>query len=55
MQPVHTGLGITNAQWQAFIGIISAAATERGFGDVEKREFLEVFAMRFRPDVVEKP
>ena len=55
MEPVHTGLGITSAQWQTFIGIISSAATERGFGEAEKREFLEVFAMRFRPDVVEKP
>jgi hemoglobin len=55
MQPVHTGLGITSAQWQTFIGIISATASERGFGEAEKRKFLEIFATRFRPDVVEKP
>jgi len=54
MKPVHAGLGITGAQWETFMGIISTAANERKFGDAEKREFLEVFAKRFRSDVVEK-
>jgi hemoglobin len=55
MKPVHTGLGITGAQWETFMGIISNAANERKFGAAERKEFLEIFATRFRSDVVEKP
>jgi hemoglobin len=55
MKPVHVGLGITEAQWTTFMTIISTAATERGFGDAEKAEFVALFAKRFKPVVVEKP
>jgi hemoglobin len=55
MKGVHVGLGITEAQWEAFMGIISAAATERKFGAAEKAEFLTLFNTRFKPSVVEKP
>ena len=55
MKAVHVGLGITEAQWQAFMEIISAAATERKFGAAEKSEFLALFNTRFKPSVVEKP
>jgi hemoglobin len=55
MKPVHVGLGITGAQWDAFMGIISTAATEKKFGVAEKAEFLNMFNTKFKPDVVEKP
>lgn len=55
MKAVHVGLGITEAQWQAFMEIISAAATERKFGAAEKAEFLALFNTRFKPSVIEKP
>ncbi len=55
MKAVHVGLAITEAQWQAFMGIISAAATERKFGAAEMAEFLALFNTRFKPGVVEKP
>jgi hemoglobin len=55
MKPVHAGLGITGAQWETFMGIISNAANERKFGAADKNEFLEIFATRFRSDVVERP
>ena len=55
MKPLHDGLGITNAQWATFMTIISATATEKKLGDREKKEFLDLFATRFKPDIVEKP
>lgn len=55
MKPVHTGLAITGAQWDTFMKIISNAANERKFTEADKKEFLDLFARRFRPDVVEKP
>jgi hemoglobin len=55
MKPVHVGLGITGEQWNTFMSIISSAAAERKFGEAERKEFLALFAQRFRPDVVEKP
>lgn len=55
MKPVHVGLGITAAQWNAFMTIISNAADERKFAAAEKKEFLRLFAERFRPEVVERP
>jgi hemoglobin len=53
MKPVHVGLGITDEQWSTFMTIISTTAAERKFGDAERREFLALFAQRFRADVVE--
>lgn len=55
MKPLHAGLGITNAQWETFMGIISATAAEKQFGEREKKDFLDLFATRFKPDIVEKP
>jgi hemoglobin len=55
MKAVHVGLGVTDAQWSAFMTIISSAATERGFGKAETQEFLALFAQQFRPLVVEGP
>src|SRR5688572_8984361 len=53
MKAVHVGLGITEAQWETFMGIISAAATERKFGTAEKAEFHTLLSTRFKPSVVE--
>ncbi len=55
MKPVHVGLGITSAQWEIFIEVLSVAANERGFAATEKKEFLQLLATRFKPDIVEKP
>jgi hemoglobin len=54
MKPVHVGLGITAEQWTTFMTIISATAAERKFGEAKRKEFLALFAQRFRPDVVER-
>jgi hemoglobin len=54
MKPVHVGLGITDEQWNTFMTIISSTAVERKFGEAERKEFLALFAQRFRPDVVER-
>ena len=53
MKGVHTGLGITADDWQAFIAIIGAALEERRVAPRERSELLRIFETRFRPDVVE--
>lgn len=55
MRSVHLGLGITDAQWNTFMGIIATTATERRWSEVDRKEFLELFAKRFRAGVVERP
>lgn len=55
MQPVHTGLGITGADWKTFIGILSATLDELRVQAAERKDFLEMLERRFRPAVVEKP
>ena len=55
MKPVHAGLGITGAEWSTFIGIIGTALDDLRVPTSEKRELLQIFAQRFRPDVVEQP
>jgi hemoglobin len=55
MKPVHVGLAITGANWDTFMKIISGTASERRFNEADKKAFLDLFARRFRPDVVEKP
>ena len=47
MKVVHVGLGVTDAQWSAFMTIISGAAAERGFGPWETQEFLALFVQQF--------
>jgi hypothetical protein len=44
----------TEEQWNTFMTIISSTATERRFGETERKEFLALFAQRFKPDVVER-
>lgn len=53
MKPVHTGLGITAADWTAFVGILKGALEELRAPPPERKEFLNLLDQRFRPDVVE--
>lgn len=55
MSSVHVGLGITDAQWTTFMGIIVSTAAERRWSEADRKEFLELFAKRFRAEVVEHP
>ena len=53
MKPVHTGLGITAADWTTFVGILRGALEELKVQPAERKEFLDLLEHRFRPDVVE--
>jgi hypothetical protein len=50
---VHKGLGITEAHWESFMGIIKSAAVERNFPKAERIEFLELFENQFRGTTIE--
>jgi hemoglobin len=54
MKPVHTGLGITAADWTIFVGILSGALDELKVQPSERKELFDLLERRFRPDVVEK-
>ena len=54
MKPVHTGLGISTAEWTTFVGILSSALDELKVKPSERKEFLDLLERRFRPDVVEE-
>lgn len=53
MKPVHTGLGITPADWTVFIGILSGALEELKVQSSERKDLLDLLESRFRSDVVE--
>lgn len=53
MKPVHAGLGITDADWAVFVGILKAALEELKVAPSEREDFLDLLVLRFRPDVVE--
>jgi hemoglobin len=53
MKPVHTGLGITDADWTVFVGILKGALEELKVAPAERKDFLELLGHRFKPDVVE--
>lgn len=53
MKPVHTGLGITAADWSVFIGILSATLDDLKLQAQERKDFLELLDRRFKADVVE--
>ena len=53
MRPVHTGLGITAADWTAFVGILGGALEELKVQPAERKELLDLLERRFKPDVVE--
>jgi hemoglobin len=52
LKTVHVGLGITDADWAAFIGVITGALDELGVAATVKDDFLELFERRLRPTVV---
>lgn len=54
MKPVHAGLEISEDDWNTFLKIITGALDELKWPETEKKEFLEIFQRRFKPDVVEK-
>lgn len=51
---VHENLKITAAQWEAFMRIIEQAAQEQAIVDPERREFLEIFRLRYRGETVDR-
>jgi hemoglobin len=53
MKPVHTGLGITTADWTVFIGILTGALEELKAAPPERKEFLDLLDQRFKAGVVE--
>lgn len=54
MGPVHRGLEITEDDWTTFLKIITGTLEELKWADTEKKELLDIFKRRFKPDVVEK-
>ena len=52
MQTSHSGLGITDAEWEANMEAAAAALTKNGVSDAERAEFLALFE-RYRDDIVE--
>jgi len=52
MKTSHTGLGITDDEWEANMQASDAALTKNGVGDAERAEFLALFE-RYRGDIVE--
>ena len=55
MKPVHTGLGITTADWTVFVGILTGALEEMKVAPPERKEFLNLLDQRFKASVVETP
>jgi len=53
MKPVHSGLGITAADWSVFVGILGATLQELEAQAPESKEFIELLERRFRSDVVD--
>jgi hemoglobin len=52
MQTSHSGLGITDAEWEANMEASDAALAKNGVGDAERAEFLALFE-RYRDEIVE--
>jgi hemoglobin len=55
MKPLHEGLGISEADWAVFIGIIDGALVELDVAEPERDDWLMLFDQMFRPDIVEHP
>lgn len=49
---VHTGLGITDRDWEIFIGVIEGTLRELDTPATARKELLEVFERVLRPTVV---
>jgi hemoglobin len=52
MKPLHAGLGITAADWDVFMQIVSGALDEFTLAAPEKQEFLALFEQR-RDEVID--
>jgi hemoglobin len=52
MKTSHSGLGITDAEWEANMKASDAALAKNGVGEAERAEFLALFE-RYRDDIVE--
>ncbi|WP_082943528.1 group 1 truncated hemoglobin [Mycobacterium sp. 1274761.0] len=52
MKTSHSGLGITDAEWETNMSASDAALGKNGVGDAERAEFLALFE-RYREDIVE--
>ncbi|MDT5096470.1 MAG: hemoglobin [Mycobacterium sp.] len=52
MKTSHSGLRITNVEWETNMEASDAALAKNGVGDVERGEFLALFE-RYRDEIVE--
>jgi hemoglobin len=52
MKTSHSGLGITNAEWETNMRASDVALADMGVGDAERAEFLALFE-HYRDDIVE--
>ena len=52
MKTSHSGLGITNVEWETNMRASDAALAKNGVGDAERAEFLALFE-RYREVIVE--
>ena len=54
MKPIHKGLGISEADWQAHMNHITATLSQFKVPEREQKELLDVLS-RVKTDIVEKP
>jgi hemoglobin len=52
MKTSHSGLGITDVEWETNMNASDAALAKNGVGDAERTEFLALFE-RYRGDIIE--
>jgi hemoglobin len=52
MKTSHSGLGITDVEWETNMNASDAALAKNGVGDAERTEFLALFE-RYRDDIIE--
>ena len=52
MKTSHSGLGITDVEWETNMKASDAALAKNGVGDAERADFLALFE-RYRDDIVE--
>ena len=52
MKTSHSGLGITDVEWETNMKASDAALAKNGVGDAERTDFLALFE-RYRDDIVE--
>jgi len=52
MKTSHSGLGITDVEWETNMKASDAALAKNGVGDAQRADFLALF-VRYRDDIVE--